>query len=246
MAQTYMCCLRADARPLPVNSLPTQIPVNSQRATSASNFRAKTQTCGRRAQLTLTAALLIHNLLPNSDTKAAEFSQILKKYVKRKKLDPLETYVPAIMLSQLQFEDIQKNLQSDNPQFDDSRSLLRSGPAASLRVNIRAVAEYASESGDGKMASDAVDECLRALEDLDSLLLRASRNDAKASIASMQDKAKTAVTALDRLLGTVPSSVLEKGRAIAKAYNDSADVNAENKDETKESNSAVKILEEIL
>eukprot|EP00252_Welwitschia_mirabilis_P004436 TRINITY_DN14782_c0_g1_i2.p1 TRINITY_DN14782_c0_g1~~TRINITY_DN14782_c0_g1_i2.p1 ORF type:complete len:144 (+),score=54.61 TRINITY_DN14782_c0_g1_i2:360-791(+) len=140
----------------------------------------------------------------------------------------------------------EKNLQSDNPQFDDSRSLLRSGPAASLRVNIRAVAEYASESGDGKMASDAVDECLRALEDLDSLLLRASRNDAKASIASMQDKAKTAVTALDRLLGTVPSSVLEKGRAIAKAYNDSADVNAENKDETKESNSAVKILEEIL
>ncbi|KAF9614702.1 hypothetical protein IFM89_019830 [Coptis chinensis] len=95
---------------------------------------------------------------------------------------------------------------------------LRSGPAASLRVNIRAVAQYASEYGKGKAATDDVDQCLRALEDLDSLFLRASRNDQQVSVELMKAKIFTALGALDSLLQTIPSSVLDKGKAIADAY----------------------------
>ncbi|MED6206878.1 hypothetical protein PIB30_030760 [Stylosanthes scabra] len=116
----------------------------------------------------------------------------------RKKLDPLEAYVPAIILAQFQIKDLEKTIEDDEPQFGLCRSLLRSGPAASLRVNIRAVAQYASDSGNGKTAFNNVDECLRSLEELDSLFLHASRKDPEASVKSMKAKISTALTALDR------------------------------------------------
>ncbi|KAI4994796.1 hypothetical protein ZWY2020_034699 [Hordeum vulgare] len=123
-------------------------------------------------------------------------------YVKKKKLEPLETYVPAVLLTQDQFRDLEKSLEFEKPRFDESRSLLRSGPASSLR----------------KAASDAVDECLRALEDLDSLLLKATRKDSSASVEVMRTKIAVALGALDNLLQTVPSAVMDKGKAIADAY----------------------------
>lgn len=47
-----------------------------------------------------------------------------------------------IMLRQF-WKIAEKYLEADKPQYDSCRSLLRSGPAASLRVNIRAVSrEY--------------------------------------------------------------------------------------------------------
>ncbi|RWW08458.1 hypothetical protein GW17_00028102 [Ensete ventricosum] len=124
------------------------------------------------------------------------------------------------------------------------RFLLRSGPAGSLRVNIRAVAQYAAEDGNGKAASDAVEQCLRlpsrwlflslilfnfrGLEDLDSLLVQAIRNNPTASVESMKSKLDIVLGALDSLkkrlisscslLQTVPSKVLDKGKAIADAY----------------------------
>ncbi|CAM0871559.1 unnamed protein product [Alopecurus aequalis] len=119
-------------------------------------------------------------------------------YVKRKKLEPLESYVPAVLLTQDQFRDLEKSLEFEKPKFDESRSLLRSGPASSLRINIRAVAQYASSNGQGKAASDAVDECLRALEDLDSLLLKATRKDTSASVETMRSKIAVALVALDK------------------------------------------------
>ncbi|XP_048227688.1 uncharacterized protein LOC8258582 isoform X2 [Ricinus communis] len=112
----------------------------------------------------------------------------------------------------------QKTLEVDQPQFANCRSLLRSGPAASLRVNIRAVAQYASDAGSGNTAFNDVDQCLRALEELDSLLLHASRNEPDASVKSMRAKISVALDALDSLLNTVPPDVLNKGKAIADAY----------------------------
>ncbi|XP_039830554.1 uncharacterized protein LOC120691536 isoform X3 [Panicum virgatum] len=91
----------------------------------------------------------------------ADAASPLDKYVKRKKLEPLETYVPAVLLTIDQFVDLEKSLEFEKPRFDETRSLLRSGPASSLRINIRAVAQYADSTGQGKAASDAVDECLR-------------------------------------------------------------------------------------
>ncbi|KAJ4708893.1 Apicidin F synthase [Melia azedarach] len=136
----------------------------------------------------------------------------------QKKLDPLEVYIPPVILTELQIKDLVKTLEVDKPEYANCRSQLRSGPAASLRVNIRAVAQYASDAGNGKTAFDDVDQCLRALEDLDSLLLRASRNEGRTSVDSMKAKIGTALNALDSLLQTVPSDVLNKGKAIADAY----------------------------
>ncbi|XP_060673013.1 uncharacterized protein LOC107420121 isoform X2 [Ziziphus jujuba] len=146
---------------------------------------------------------------------------ILDKYVKRKKLEPLETYVPAVILTQLQIKDLGQTLEDDQPQYASCRSLLRSGPAASLRVNIRAVAQYASESGNGKTAFNIVDQCLSALEELDSLLLHASRNDPQASVKLMKAQINVALDSLDSLLKTVPSDALDKCKAIADSYRNS-------------------------
>ncbi|XVE70841.1 hypothetical protein DITRI_Ditri10aG0102700 [Diplodiscus trichospermus] len=153
-------------------------------------------------------------LIPNY----AIAGNLFDKYVKRKKLDPLEVYVPAVILTELQIKDLEKTLEVDKPEYASCRSLLRYGPAASLRVNIRAVAQYASDAGKGENAFNDVDQCLRALEELDSLLLHASRNDPEASVKSMKAKIGTALNALDSLLQTVPSAVLNQGKEIADAY----------------------------
>ncbi|XP_058108590.1 uncharacterized protein LOC131251707 isoform X1 [Magnolia sinica] len=171
----------------------------------------------RGSRRSFSIALLLFQLC-YSNPKYANASNIFDKYVKRKKLDPLEAYVPAVLLTQSQFKDLEKTLGDGQPQYALSRSLLRSGPAASLRVNIRAVAQYASDDGRGKAATDAVDRCLGALEGLDSLLLRASRNDPTATVESMKAKINIALGALDSLLQTVPSTVLDKGKEIADAY----------------------------
>lgn len=160
--------------------------------------------------------ILTHCLL--AIPKHSNAATIMDKYVKRKKLDPLEAYVPAVILTELQIKDLVKTLDVDQPQYATCRSLLRSGPAASFRVNIRAVAQYASDNGNGKTALNDVDQCLRALEDLDSLFLRASRNNREASVQSMKAKIDVALDALDSLLQTVPPDVLLKSKVIADAY----------------------------
>uniref|UniRef100_A0A7N0VE18 DUF7880 domain-containing protein n=1 Tax=Kalanchoe fedtschenkoi TaxID=63787 RepID=A0A7N0VE18_KALFE len=184
-------------------------------------------------------SLLVLNCL--AVDQYANAGSIFDKYVKRKKLDPLEVYVPAVILTEFQIKDLERTLDDDQVQFDACRSLLRSGPAASLRVNIRAVAQYASDSGNGKAASQDVDNCLRALEDLDNLFLRASRKEPNVSKQSMKAKIGQALIALDSLLKTVPMDVLDKGKAIADAYRTS-DENTEKEMSDKE----LKQLESVL
>ncbi|RXH91491.1 hypothetical protein DVH24_020514 [Malus domestica] len=109
-------------------------------------------------------------------------------------------------------DSIKKSLEGDQPQFATCRSLLRSGPAASLRVNIRAVVRYASDDdGNGKTASSDVDQCLRALEELDSLLWHATRNE-RAPVSSMKAQIDTALNALDSA---------SKGKIAADSYRNS-------------------------
>ncbi|KAG0592372.1 hypothetical protein KC19_1G246500 [Ceratodon purpureus] len=173
---------------------------------------------GRRGVMISVAASAVL-LFAVEDSKAAD-AGLFSKYLKRKKLDPLDTYVPTVVLAQLQFQDVDGKLAGEKPEFSDARSLLRSGPAGSLRNDMRAVAQYADEAGDGKTANEAVDQCLSALEDLDSLLLRATREEGSPSVDVMKTRVSAAVTALDKLLATVPSNILEKGKAIATAYRD--------------------------
>ncbi|KAJ7518571.1 hypothetical protein O6H91_21G075100 [Diphasiastrum complanatum] len=143
--------------------------------------------------------------------------QIFEEVLMRK-LYPLETYILPILLCRLQFKEVEGKLLAETPLYADARSLLRSGPLGSLRTDIRAVAEYASEAGNGKVASDAVEQCLRALEDLDSLMLRASRDDTSVTIDNMRTRLGMAITALNNLLGTVPAPILDKGEAMILEY----------------------------
>ncbi|KAI9192110.1 hypothetical protein LWI28_018454 [Acer negundo] len=170
----------------------------------------------RESRRLVSFSLVLSNLL--FFPKNAIAGNLLDKYVKRKKLDPLEVYVPPVILTQLQIKDLEKTLEVEKPEYVSCRSQLRAGPAGSLRVNIRAVAQYASDAGNGKSAFEDVDQCLRALEELDALFLRASRNDEGASVKSMKANIGIAINALDSLLNTVPSEVLDKGKAIADAY----------------------------
>ncbi|KAL0330506.1 UNVERIFIED_CONTAM: hypothetical protein Sradi_5037300 [Sesamum radiatum] len=162
-------------------------------------------------------------------------------HVNKKKLDPLEAYIPAVILTELQIKELGQYLEVDQPKFADCRNLLRSGPASSLRVNIRAVAQYASDAGNGNFAFNEVDQCLRALEELDSLLLRASRNDSGTSIESMKAKVATALGALNSVLQTVPEEVLNKGKAMANEY-----INPGNDLAPQDLDSDLKKLESIL
>ncbi|KAK9741588.1 hypothetical protein RND81_03G115500 [Saponaria officinalis] len=169
-----------------------------------------------RRFVTFSISLIFFPSLSSSIPSLAD--NVFDRYVKRKKLEPLETYVPAVILTQLQIKDIEKSLEVDEPQYAAYRTVLRSGPAASFRSNVRAVAQYASDDGNGKTAFDDVERCLRALDELDSLFLRASRNNPAASAKLMKEKIVVAVNAVDSLLQTVPSDVLDKGKAIADAH----------------------------
>ncbi|GAB2283579.1 hypothetical protein Dimus_018086 [Dionaea muscipula] len=171
------------------------------------------QHCSRR--LVSVSLVLLQSFSFPHDTIAGGF---FDNYVKRKKLEPLVSYVPAVILAQLQIKDLERSLEADNPQYASCRTLLRSGAASSLRASIRAVAQYASDDGKGKTAFENVDQCLRALEELDSLLLHASRNDPEASVQQMKGQIGVALNALDSLLQTVPPEMLDKGKAMADAY----------------------------
>ncbi|KAK6927212.1 hypothetical protein RJ641_005803 [Dillenia turbinata] len=206
-------------------------------------YQRQRQRQQQKSRRDVTVSLVLLNCFCLSlPTRGANAASIFDKYLKRKKLDPLDSYVPAVLLTRFQIKDlgklhvgytvlvlggyvfitdkvvVEKTLELDQPQYATCRSLLRTGPAASLRVNIRAMAQYASDDGNGQTAFNDVDRCLRALEDLDSLLLHASRNEPDASVAAMKTKISIALGALDSLLQTVPSDVLDKGKKIADAY----------------------------
>ncbi|KAL9258404.1 hypothetical protein AKJ16_DCAP07770 [Drosera capensis] len=152
--------------------------------------------------------VLLQSLLSLPRDAAAAEGGVFDKYIKRS---------PAVQIS-FCWCCTEKNLEINNPQYAACRNLLRSGAAASFRANIRAVAQYASVDGKGKAAFEDVDQCLRALEELDSLLLHASRNDPQASVKLMKGQIGLALNALDSLLRTVPAEMLDKGKAIADAY----------------------------
>lgn len=118
---------------------------------------------------------------------------------------------------------------------------MRSGPFSGLRDNIRALGQYASTSvdqgGSGiseKEASALVGDFFRALEDYDLLLYNAVREaksaekkangdaeklaqlDAAAGLDkdAAAEKLQAAVEQLDKLIATVPASVVSRSKEV--------------------------------
>ncbi|KAG7572381.1 hypothetical protein ISN44_As09g007480 [Arabidopsis suecica] len=219
-------------------SLPLRHNPNRKKLTCAATLSPPPWKQSRRV---ISVSFFLSRLLLLSNDAIA--GSLMDKYVKRKKLDPLEAYVPPVILAQLQIQDLEEFLNVEKPKFEACRRQLRSGPASSLRVNIRAVAQYASDDGFSKTATDDVDRCLRALEELDSLFLRASRKDSNATVELMKSQLGTALTALDSLLQTVPSQVLDKGKAMVEVYRSASEQEAGSDDLE---SSEIKQLQSIL
>ena len=66
------------------------------------------------------------------------------RYVKKKELDTIDTYVPSVLLTKVQYARVGPLVGSDIPVEDiaeSGRDLLRIGPAASMRDNIKSVCQ---------------------------------------------------------------------------------------------------------
>lgn len=94
-------------------------------------------------------AFLLFSLSRNDNKNDAALAKGFDKYLKMKNLDQLDTYVPTVLLAQSQLQEVDGKLDEEREEkkYD--------GPGAS---------------------SAAVDQRLSALEDVDSLLLQASRS----------------------------------------------------------------------
>ncbi|CAM6118751.1 unnamed protein product [Calypogeia fissa] len=208
------------ARQVPSQCIASCSPSADSESNHSYGVGAHAPQCGRREMGMASLAFCLFTL-SNSNKGEEAMAGGLDKYLKKKKLDPLDTYVPIVLLAQSQFQEVDGKLEAgEQKMYADARSLLRTGPAASLRNDIRAVAQYATETGneDGSLA---VDQCLSALEDLDSLLFQASRSNG-APVERMKKDLIMTVSALDRLLATVPAEILERSKAIADAYKEAS------------------------
>jgi hypothetical protein len=95
--------------------------------------------------------------------------QGIDKYVKKKQLDPLVSYVPVLLIAEEQLDFVPLAAQENG--VEATRSLLRKGAFVGLRDNIRCVGEYSAAVIGKDEASARVKKVFVSLEALDSALL---------------------------------------------------------------------------
>lgn len=157
----------------------------------------------------------------------------LGKYVKKKKLDKIDTYLPPLFLARDQLIRVGRvMLQSPA----EARELLRSGAFSGLRENIRSVGEYVSrEKGDEALGKKLVASFFSELEAVDFALLSATRSQGSGlDVEATRTRLDGSIKALDALVGQVPEDIVEKAKGIAAAV-DALDVEASTYDLEEES-----------
>lgn len=100
-----------------------------------------------------------------------------------------------------------------------ARALLRSGPFNGLRDNIRAIGEYAASSSQLADASSLVGGFFKQLEDFDRLLYESVRDNKELTADIARSQLSASVSALDKLIATVPPDVLAKSCQIVDVVN---------------------------
>lgn len=138
-------------------------------------------------------------------------------YVRKRKLDPLSSYVPAVLAAREQLAGIEGLVESDPV---EARIELRSGAFEGLRDNVRAVGEYASEGNSGSSSSPSSSESSKSVKSffdsvqkLDYELFAAAREKRDPSAAAVE-ALRAGVAALDALLATVPAADLDEARRL--------------------------------
>jgi len=181
----------------------------------------------RRAAAARMAALLLGApLVTPAHANAKSFEEGMNRYVKKKVLDDIDTYVPSVLLTRIQYASIADVVASDAPAQDRAatcRDLLRDGPAAAMRDNIRAVARYAVQEGSSQGVQETVDGILasyfKAIDTIDSNLFQAKRSgklDEK-TVSLVTSSLATALEAIDQLVALLPVDVVQRGEKVVKA-----------------------------
>lgn len=141
----------------------------------------------------------------------------LSQYVKKKKLDRIDSYLPPLFLAKEQLIRVNRIVESPA----DARQQLRSGSFSGLRENIRSVGEYVSrEKGDEQLGRRLVGEFFGELEAADFALLSASRSEDDKRAEQVKEarmRLEGTIKALDALIGQLPTDVVNSSRSIADA-----------------------------
>jgi hypothetical protein len=186
------------------------------------------QTASRRASLSMLFGMYMCIGAP-ADAWAGGNPAVtrgLGKYVKKKKLDKIDTYLPPLFLARDQLVRVGRvMLQSPS----EARELLRSGAFSGLRENIRSVGEYVSrDKEDEALGKKLVAKFFSELEAADFALLSATRSTGENSgldVEATRARLDGSIKALDELIGQVPEDIVEKAKGIASAV-DALDVEA--------------------
>lgn len=155
-----------------------------------------------------------------SECRAAENPAVtrgLSKYVKKKKLDKIDSYLPPLFLARDQLIRVGRvMLQSPS----DARQQLRSGAFSGLRENVRSVGDYVSrEKNDEAVGNALVSNVFKELEAVDFGLLSASRMSEPVVDDETKKHVDGTIKAIDALVDQLPGDVVSKAKEIASAVN---------------------------
>jgi hypothetical protein len=156
----------------------------------------------------------------NAAVQAALERRGLGRYVRKKRIDGVESYLAPILAARGELARVGRVMLGAPA---DARRLLRAGAFAGLRENVRAVGEYAADA-DAARGAALVTGALGALEALDGALLVASRGGGEEGGGG--DAARAALdalgAALDALLAAAPADAAARARAVVAALEDGA------------------------
>ncbi|KAG2451303.1 hypothetical protein HYH02_003909 [Chlamydomonas schloesseri] len=162
--------------------------------------------------LLLSSSLVVSHLaLLGGCAPPAHAARGLDRYIRRKSLDPLETYVPLVLEARALLAKAKEVAAQD---VGAARELLRSGPYSGLRDNIRAIGEYAARDGRTTEVGPLVTGFFKALEDYDQLLLAALRDKTPVEADKLDACISDLYAAFDKLIATVPADVLERAQKV--------------------------------
>lgn len=174
----------------------------------------KSQLCPSRriaAQALLTAAFALHGLPGLAVEESNSGARGLSRYIKKKKLDPIDTYLPTVLQARKQLLKAGTVMKQN---ATDARTLLRKGSFSGLRDTVKALGEFATEAGmPQQKAGQLVNNFLSSLQKLDNTLISSLRS--KTPVPDAADKeVEQAVQDLDRLLATAPAQEIEKAQKL--------------------------------
>lgn len=138
-------------------------------------------------------------------------------YVKKKKLDRIETYVAPLIEARGQLIRVGRVMLQDAAA---ARELLRTGIFSGIRDDVRAVGEYsANREGNSKAVGIAlISGFFQPLEKLDSLLGRSVREKIPLDVDEAKRELEKTVAGLDALLSSIPPELLERAQAVADSF----------------------------